>query len=138
MNKYKAVGRGWHGQSYRHYLAAKGIKSKYDYFAKMYHGTSKDRAELIDKEGLNPSFFSTSVEQAKYFGQDHGDPVIYSADLDENNLFAVDWATGEKRKISFKDVDSLKEDEYVFFDRKLPPENLNKYNSKNIPIEVRD
>jgi len=64
--------KGWYGQSHRHYLAAKGIRTNYysvplrdAKFITLYHGTTKKNAEKILKEGLKPYKGSVHLTPSK-------------------------------------------------------------------------
>ena len=99
MSRYKPA--GWQGESYRHYLAAKGISSR-SYFVKrgdaelltVYHGTSEVAAKKIRSEGIK--------------GEDRGDGSRYHVwlgDVDSAHAFAgnEDNLIGRKN-ISIADV----------------------------------
>ena len=93
MKSFRSKPVGWKGESHRHYLAAKGIKSKY--FAKnikLYRGTSVEEADQVKKTNkvdasksqykLGSSFFTSNPEEAAKYG---------------DNIISVELPIDEKR-----------------------------------------
>ena len=84
--------RGWFGESHRHYLAAKGIKSKHDfkYFAKI---TLADPEEMKQRENIfvtedkgvfsHPSFDTITIGEV---GPEKGVPPIITSEKDLNEF----------------------------------------------------
>jgi len=124
--------RGWHNESMRHSLAARGMKTKY-----IYHGTGTDRIDSIRKRGLNPKskkchedthecvYLVTDIESAEewaYIGLAHrwiddGHPVILRVkrkDLDRLGILYDDRNYPEVQV-------PMNGESYEFFET-IPPE----------------
>lgn len=54
MISFRAKPIGWRGESYRHYLASKGISNKFYVRRTLFHGTDERNVSSIMNEGLLP------------------------------------------------------------------------------------
>jgi len=94
--------KGWHNDSARHSLAARGMKTKHSpkkaytpvgAIKKVYHSTYSSRVPLILKEGLKPSlegyggnivWFWERKSDAEAWARMHGQDAILEVDWDKD------------------------------------------------------
>ena len=85
------MNRGWHGESERHSLAARGIPSKY-----LYHGTASNRLRRIREEGLLPTHKHDKVWASS------GDYVYLTDDWISARYFAIKEMEKHSRDEEYK------------------------------------
>jgi len=113
MTSFRSKPVGWRGESHRHYLAAKGIKT-----VKVYHGTHPSNRENILKTGLLPSKYGKGVF------------------VTTNPLLAVQFAAREEHDSSkyVRDVTIPEQAEVDIFVAEVPVEDLDWVNARGKKI----
>jgi len=108
MNKYKACGKGWWNESYRHSLAAKGIKTSF--------AITRSDVLALKKAGWDDKAIASAKETQKaekeYVPADVYDVVVHNKEF---------WSGVGKYYSKLKGVpeDVVGYDKYEYFDERL-------------------
>lgn len=90
--------RGWFGESYRHYLASKGITTKYDHKKYFYHKNEKnedDEYDYTDKLEVDDSHMSLYQEHGFENRRDYLNNLAAEHGVDPEVVYALAGALGK-------------------------------------------